>query len=359
MCGPLVGWMPDRTEAIFGLRGENSILNEVSMEILTMARFMGGEGLRADGRVILTPFVLPGEKARVEVQSGVHADLEEVLVAAPERAEPPCPLFRRCGGCHYQHVPYDASRAKSRDFARTNRCVGKIEYNGATDVEGPPLGYRNRVQVHVEGGKLGYRAARSHDLIPLTGDCPVASPRLNQALAVMRERLTDPRFPNFVHSLELFTDETDVQVNVIESDRAVMKRFFEWCESKPELDYVTTLGSFRVSPRSFFQVNRFLIEKLVETALGASTATVDPVRRGWVGLFALPMATPSMHRSPPSKLAQRRPRSPIQCGASRCRDDRLGTSPSRRLSRAPRNHPTVRQAFPRRPAGERVEAPVM
>jgi 23S rRNA (uracil1939-C5)-methyltransferase len=158
-------------------------------------------------------------------------------------------------------------------------------------VSGPALGYRNRVQVHVEGGKLGYRAARSHDLVPLTGDCPVASPRLNQALAAMRERLTDPRFPNFVHSLELFTNETDLQVNVIESDRPVMKRFFEWCESKPELDYVTTLGSFRVSPRSFFQVNRFLLEKLVETALGVSTGETALDLYAGVGLFALPMAS--------------------------------------------------------------------
>ena len=71
------------------------------MEILIDKWVYGGEGLaRVDGRVVLTPFVLPGEKARVEMQGGVHADLEEVLEPAPERTEPPCPLFRRCGGCH-------------------------------------------------------------------------------------------------------------------------------------------------------------------------------------------------------------------------------------------------------------------
>ena len=264
------------------------------MEILIDKWVYGGEGLaRVDGRVVLTPFVLPGEKARVEIQSGVHADLDEVLQPSPERTEPPCPLFRRCGGCHYQHAPYDFQLARKVEILREQlRRVGKIEYDGEIEVvSGPPLGYRNRVQVHVEAGKLGYRAARSHDLVPLTGDCPVASPRLNQALAAMRERLTDPRFPNFVHSLELFTNETDLQVNVIESDRPVMKRFFEWCESKPEVEYVTTLGSFRVSPRSFFQVNRFLLEKLVETALGVSTGETALDLYAGVGLFALPMAS--------------------------------------------------------------------
>jgi 23S rRNA (uracil1939-C5)-methyltransferase len=77
---------------------------------------------------------------------------------------------------------------------------------------------------------------------------------------------------------------------VLESDRPVMKRFFEWCESTAELDYATTLGSFRVSPRSFFQVNRFLLEKLVETALGAGTGETALDLYAGVGLFALPMA---------------------------------------------------------------------
>jgi 23S rRNA (uracil1939-C5)-methyltransferase len=106
----------------------------------------------------------------------------------------------------------------------------------------------------------------------------------------MRERLGDPRFPSFVHVLELFTNETELQVNVIESDRAVMRRFFDWCESTATLDYPTALGTFRVSPRSFFQVNRFLAEKLVETALGTASGKTALDLYAGVGLFALPMA---------------------------------------------------------------------
>jgi 23S rRNA (uracil1939-C5)-methyltransferase len=253
----------------------------------------GGEGLaRVDGRVVLAPFVLPGERARVELHDGVHAGLAQVIEAAPVRVQPPCPLFQRCGGCHYQHAPYEFQLARKVEILREQlRRVGKIEYAGEIEVvSGPALGYRNRVQVHVAGGKLGYLAARSHDLVPLTGDCPVASPRLNQALAAMRDRLSDSRFPNFVHALELFTNETDLQVNVVESDRPVMKRFFEWCESTAALDYSTAMGTFRVSPRSFFQVNRFLAEKLVEIALGTGSGETALDLYAGVGLFALPMA---------------------------------------------------------------------
>jgi 23S rRNA (uracil1939-C5)-methyltransferase len=131
------------------------------MEITVDKWVYGGEGLaRVDGRVVLAPFVLPGEKARVDVHEGVHAGLDAVIEASPERVEPPCPLFQRCGGCHYQHAPYDFQLARKVEILREQlRRVGKIEYSGEIEVvSGPPLGYRNRVQVHVAGGKLGYLA---------------------------------------------------------------------------------------------------------------------------------------------------------------------------------------------------------
>jgi 23S rRNA (uracil1939-C5)-methyltransferase len=253
----------------------------------------GGEGLaRIDGRVVLAPFVLPGETARIELRDRVHAGLTEVVARSSDRVEPPCPLFELCGGCHYQHAPYEFQLARKVEILREQlQRVGKIKFEGEIAViSGPPLGYRNRVQLHIAEGKIGYVAARSHEVVPVEDECPVASPRLNQALAAMRERLGDARFPKFVHSLELFTNETDVQVNVMEADRPVARRFYDWCESKVAIDYTTSFGTFRVSPQSFFQVNRFLVEQLVEAALGANAGETALDLYAGVGLFALPMA---------------------------------------------------------------------
>jgi 23S rRNA (uracil1939-C5)-methyltransferase len=253
----------------------------------------GGEGLaRIEGRVVLVPNVLPGESARIDSGKDVHASLIEVLTPAAERVMPACPLFTTCGGCHYQHAPYEYQLARKVEILREQlQRVGKINFEGEIAViSGPPLGYRNRAQFHIASGKIGYLAARSHELVPVEGECPVSSPRLNQALAEMRGRLSDPRFPRFVQALELFTNETDVQINVIESDRAVARRFYEWCESKQAIDYTTAFGTFRVSSRSFFQVNRFLVEKLVEAALPEQGGESALDLYAGVGLFALPMA---------------------------------------------------------------------
>jgi 23S rRNA (uracil1939-C5)-methyltransferase len=123
----------------------------------------------------------------------------------------------------------------------------------------------------------------------------VASPKLNEALALLREKVRDPQFPRFVKSIELFTNETDVQVNIVESDKRVARWFFdqwfpEWPKSVEAIDYQTGIGTFRVGPRSFFQTNRFLIEKLVEAALGDISGGSALDLFSGVGLFALPLA---------------------------------------------------------------------
>ena len=257
----------------------------------------GGEGLaRIDGRVVLVPSVLPTETVRIDFGKDVHASLVEVLTPAPERVMPTCPLFTICGGCHYQHAPYEYQLARKVEILREQlQRVGKIKFEGEIDaISGPPLGYRNRAQFHVSfekgGGKIGYLAARSHELVPVEGECPVSSPRLNQALAEMRARLGDPRFPRFVQAVEIFTNETDIQINVIESEHAVARRFYEWCESKQAINYQTSFGKFRVSSKSFFQVNRFLVEKLVEAAVPEQGGESALDLYAGVGLFALQMA---------------------------------------------------------------------
>jgi 23S rRNA (uracil1939-C5)-methyltransferase len=253
----------------------------------------GGEGLaRIEGRVALAPFVLPGETARIDLGDDVHARLLEVLAPGPERVEPPCPLFAVCGGCHYQHAPYEFQLARKVEILREQlQRVGKIKFEGEIGViSGPPLGYRSRAQFHIAKEKIGYLAPRSHDLVALEGDCPVSSPRLNQALAEMRDRLSDPRFPRFVSALEIFTNETDVQINVIDAERAVARRFYDWCESQAAIDYATSFGVFRVSPKSFFQVNRFLVEQLVQSAVPQEGGQTALDLYAGVGLFALPLA---------------------------------------------------------------------
>ena len=259
----------------------------------------GGDGVaRLDGRVIFAPFVLPGELVRVkaerEMPGLVHASRLAILEPAASRVAPPCAVFGRCGGCHYQHAAYEGQLAAKRSILEEElRRLGKIEPPAEIEVvAGEPWGYRNRVQLQVQKGRLGYLEMRSHKMCGIA-QCPIASPRINQAIETLNRMLHDPRWPRMVRSLELFTDETSVQLNLLETDRPVAKRFFDWCAENIDglvegaLDYNR---QFRVSRGSFFQVNRFLLDRLVELAVGDAAGDSAFDLYAGVGLFAPALA---------------------------------------------------------------------
>jgi len=259
----------------------------------------GGDGLgRLDGRVVFAPFVLPGEMIRAHAEQEkpglVRARMLEVLEASPERVAAPCPVFGRCGGCHYQHAPYEFQLSAKRSIlVEELRRLGKVEPPPEIAIiSGEPFGYRNRVQLAVEQANIGYHEARSHKLCAVNA-CPVSSPKINEAIAVLTRMSHDRRWPRFMHALEIFTDETNIQINVLETDRPVARRFFDWCGAElggvveGALDYE---GRFRVSSNSFFQTNRFLIDRLVETALGDASGDTAADLYAGVGLLSLPLS---------------------------------------------------------------------
>jgi 23S rRNA (uracil1939-C5)-methyltransferase len=262
----------------------------------------GGRGLaRLEGQATLVPFVLPGEVVRIQVQRErpglLEAGLVEVISAAPERTEPACPYFTRCGGCHYQHATYEFQVAQKLAVLReVLRRVGKLEApDEIGTVTASPWEYRNRAQFHIAGGAIGYLEAGSNRLCPVDR-CPISSPKLNQALGALWEMSRDRRFPHFLRAIELFTNESEVQINVLETDRPVARHFFDWCaRSIPgaaagSLDCAAAGQVYRVSHRSFFQVNRFLIDELVDRALGQAEGETAADLYAGVGLFSLALA---------------------------------------------------------------------
>lgn len=237
----------------------------------------GGAGLaRLDGQIVLVPFVMPGETVRARIVGRtphlLRAAPLEILAASPERTAPACPYFGRCGGCHYQHAGYQAQLAHKRDILReTLRRVGKIEAPAEIDViAGEPYGYRNRIQLHVDGARAGYLEAGSHRLCPIE-QCPIASPRINQAL---KENVAGRRFSRHVESIELFTNEHDLQAPMAQT---------------AAIDYRVGEETYRVGRRSFFQVNRFLVERLVERVTVSAAGHLALDLYAGVGLFSLPL----------------------------------------------------------------------
>lgn len=262
----------------------------------------GGDGLSRTGEgVVLTPYTLPGETVEVQLRERRGGLTRAVPLAVrdphPARTTPSCPYFGRCGGCQYQHSEYAFQATQKAEILReVLERVGKLHVDVPIDVvTGDPWQYRNRSQFHIQGDAIGYHERDSHRLVGIT-HCPISSPKVNEVLAALLAMLPDRRFPRFVRSLEVFTNESDVHIGIRETEQPVARRFFDWCAERipgfveGALDYPALGEHFRVSGDSFFQVNRFLVDELVAATLdGLEGETAFDLYAG-VGLFSLALA---------------------------------------------------------------------
>ena len=158
----------------------------------------GGVGLGrlSNGKVVLVPYVLPGEKVEVRITSEAkdyaEAELLEVIWQAKDRVEPPCPYYGTCGGCQLQHVSYQKQLELKReilvDIFQRQAGLSDVPLLGLYPSP-KPFHYRNRLRLHVETSnthdhppfKLGFVKWKSHRVLRIE-ECLLAHERLNSVL---------------------------------------------------------------------------------------------------------------------------------------------------------------------------------
>lgn len=161
-----------------------------ALEVTIESLAAGGEGVGHDasGRVVFVPFAAAGDRVRVRVVEQyarfARGEIEAVLAPGVDRVAPRCPVFGSCGGCAWQHVGYPAQVAAKRAILHDALArIGGIEAPPVEFVASPqPYGYRARARVLLEGGRVGFRMRRSHELCAITA-CPLLAPPLDAALA--------------------------------------------------------------------------------------------------------------------------------------------------------------------------------
>ncbi len=298
-----------------------------SFELTPTKLVYGGDALgHHAGRTVLVPRLLPGERAEVEVvrtAKGVtHARPLRILQASPQRVDPPCPYFGRCGGCHYQHLEPELQSAAKREILReTLRRLGGIDWKEAIPLHtGPPWNYRNQAQfkvAQIPGGRveLGFFEPQSHRVFPVDA-CLIVSPRLNAVLEELRRPEWDAGLAG-LREIDVVADDRDEEVMItlqIEGGATVAELFAQnlleripgavtvaleagragagrsLVLGKPALHYTVGGIRYRLSPGSFFQVSRFLTPALVESVTGDQKGNLALDLYAGVGLFSLPLA---------------------------------------------------------------------
>jgi 23S rRNA (uracil1939-C5)-methyltransferase len=296
------------------------------MEVRIEKLVYGGDGLgHHEGNTVFVPLVLPGELVRIESATRkkkfIRGRLESVVEPSPERVAAPCPHFGRCGGCQYQHIPYDAQiRYKSEILRETLGRVGRVQWTGPIGTHAsPPFGYRNRAQWKLrpqqEGAAgsagIGYFEMGSTRLCPVT-ECSILSPRLSETFQQLRQMVSQGQTLSAIDEIEVFADSSDEKLLLnlsaerlngsAESISAALRQAVPNVESifiqdrradKFHLDgpgylaYTVGGAQFRVGHLSFFQVNRFMVEPLVEAVIADTKGKLALDLFAGVGLFTV------------------------------------------------------------------------
>ena len=174
---------------------------EEEVEISAIGSRGDGLALAADGTHLFVPYSTAGDRWRVAIRQdaqalargeGLRGEPVELLAAGPDRAEPACRHFGRCGGCTLQHLTAEAYEGWKVNQVRSalNR-VGLDEVPVERLVTCQP-GSRRRARLAAlkRGGKvwLGFNERMSHRLVDVE-DCPVLTPRLMALVAPLRQML--------------------------------------------------------------------------------------------------------------------------------------------------------------------------
>ena len=301
----------------------------------------GGDGLArlpgdelGPGKAVFVPFVLEGEKIEallVEQKRGfARGRAETILRASSQRVDPHCPYFRRCGGCHYQHARYEHQLEIKAAILKENlHRIAKLDLETKIVIHpSPPWNYRNRSRLKVQTAPefaLGYYKFSSHELLPVE-ECPVSSPLINRAISAFWQMGRARAIPEGIQEIEFFANADDTQL-LIEASCELgtpSTPVREWADTakkamqeitgivvyktvspsatRPaepkqvalsgarEMTYKTAGATFRVSARAFFQINRYLINELVEVVRDRSSGERALDLYAGVGLFSTVLA---------------------------------------------------------------------
>ena len=164
-----------------------------------------GEGIgRADGYTLFVKDAVIGDTVEAQIvkpkKNYAFARLSKVIVPSEDRIEPPCPVYRQCGGCQIQAVSYKAQLEFKTKKVRGNlQRIGGFAPELLEQVTEPMIGmddpwrYRNKAQYPIGTDRngmptAGFYAGRTHDIIA-EDDCLIGAEENKRILDVILKHM--------------------------------------------------------------------------------------------------------------------------------------------------------------------------
>ena len=301
-----------------------------------------GQGVaRIEGCAVFIPNAIMGEKVRVRIEKAqktwASGKIVELLERSEHRINRACPVAKLCGGCDFQHMDYnEETRLKAQ---RVKSCLNRMGGQNLTQM--PILaaptcqGYRNKAQYPVSSRKgrayAGFFRAGTHDVVE-NARCLILPEEMDQVKDSVISHMNRFRIPaydekahaglvrhiyvrqgvvsgqilvclvvngrQYPHSSELVEELKKIpgfatlvlsvntkKGNVVLGDEFISLYGPGWIED-------TLCGlQFRLSPRSFYQVNHHQAQRLYQAAIEQAQITkADTVLDLYCGVGTITLA---------------------------------------------------------------------
>lgn len=149
--------------------------NQIEEAEITAMSSDGNGIAKIDGMVVFVPYTAVGDKLKIRIvkvqKNYSFGIIEEILQPSPDRVDDNCPVYKKCGGCAFRHISYEAELRHKAEFVQSNlRRLGGLDPVMLPITPSPLVqGYRNKAQYPIReyDGKIeaGFFAKRSHRVI--------------------------------------------------------------------------------------------------------------------------------------------------------------------------------------------------
>ena len=318
--------------------------NQIYEAVITDYTSEGQGVAHIDGCAVFIPNAVAGEKYRIRIElarkTWAAGKIVEILEKSPHRVNRECPVAKLCGGCNFWHMDYEEeSRLKAE---RVRNCLNRI---GGENLEHVPIlaaptcyGYRNKAQYPVAAKKnrayAGFFREGTHDVVE-NERCLILPEETDRVKSVVMDYVNQhhvsvydevahkgllrhiyvrrgavskqilvclvingrsiPKAHDLVGRLKKIPGFATLVLSVnTRKGNAVLGDEFITIHGNGFIEDTLCGLNFRLSPRSFYQVNHHQAQRLYEAAIAQAEITKnDTVLDLYCGVGTITLAMAS------------------------------------------------------------------
>ena len=236
-----------------------------------------GEGIgRIGGKIIFVSKSIPGDIVEVkdieDFKTYYRGNINRIVTNSSDRLEVECPYYFECGGCQLMGMSYLKQLQYKKDkVMNILKKYAGIDMNLDIILSNKIYGYRNKITLQVENGKIGYYRCNSNELVEIN-NCLLVSDNINNLIKTIKDNINLIGVSQIM--IREYNDDLMVQFigkvdkdNVIDSLRYLVKVIYineVLVYGDKSLEVRLGEYKYKVSSYSFFQVNYHQAEMLYD-----------------------------------------------------------------------------------------------